>query len=260
MNPWIDAHTHLDADVLYPQRMDVLKRAEEAGLRKMLLVNSEASVESFVQTLEVAEIPNNIQKYVSLGIHPHHAALYSEELESELMKRWQVPSVIAIGEIGLDYYYEYSPRETQIEILRHQLRLSLEKRKPVVIHCREAYPELAEILKSEFGTWNGMIHCFTGNSKEAELFLELGFYISFSGIVTFRKATVLQEAAKFVPLNRMLIETDAPYLPPVPKRGQTNEPAFVIHTGDFIAGLKNLSVPEFATNVSANFDRLFGLT
>jgi TatD DNase family protein len=257
MNHWIDAHTHLDASELYPQRFELLKRAEEAGVQKMLLVNSEASIESMDRTVEVALLPGVCKKYVSLGIHPHHASEYSKALEADLQQRWQNPLVIAVGEIGLDYFYNFSPKDKQIEVLKQQLKLSLKMGKPVVIHCRDAYPELAEILKSESDYWKGMIHCFTGNVKEAELFLNLGFHISFSGIVTFRNAMGIQEAAKEVPVNRMLMETDAPYLAPVPKRGKTNEPAFVIHTGEFLARLKGLQLEDFGQAMIRNFDQLF---
>lgn len=260
MKNWIDAHTHLDADELYPQRIEILNRAAEAGVQKVLLVNSEASADSFLRTLDVASIPGRPEKFVSLGIHPHHASMYSEDLEHLLQQHWQLPNVIAVGEIGLDFFYNYSPAVVQTDILKRQLRLSLKNQKPVVIHCRDAYPELAKILRSESDRWSGMIHCFTGNSEEVELFLELGFHISFSGIVTFRSAGALQEAARVVPLDRILIETDAPYLAPVPKRGKTNEPSFVVHTGGFLANLKGLTNEDFAEVVLENFGRLFPAT
>lgn len=219
---WIDAHTHLDADDLYPRRGEILERASGAGLKRLLLVNSEASPDSFQRTLEIAAMPCTPRIFVSLGIHPHHAEKYSQDLEQQLLKNLGEPPVIALGEIGLDYYYNYSSKEAQIVVLKRQLRLSLEKGLPIVIHCRDAYREIAEMLRLQSKQWIGMIHCFTGNREEADLLLNLGFYISFSGIVTFRNAQTLQEAAKFVPLDRLLIETDAPYLAPVPKRGKIN--------------------------------------
>jgi TatD DNase family protein len=260
MMEWVDAHTHLDAEELYPNRTAILARATQAGVNTLLLVNSEASQNSFLRTLEVALLKDASRRYVSLGIHPHHASLYSEELENQLLEKLKHPAVISFGEIGLDYYYDYSPKEVQIKVLRRQLHLSREEGLPVMIHCREAYKELAEILRSESTDWKGMIHCFTGNSQEAAALLELGFYISFSGIITFRSAAILQEAARFVPLERILVETDAPYLAPVPKRGKVNEPAFLIYTGEFVAQLKKVPVQEFARKVIANFEKLFPKT
>lgn len=260
MANWIDAHTHLDSEELYSRRTEILHRASEVGMKKLLTVNSEASASSFQRTLEVAAMPSHFQIYSSLGIHPHHASQYSEELEKLLLENLRHSSVIALGEIGLDYYYDYSTKQEQKDVLRRQLKLSLETRLPIAIHCRDAYGELAEILRMESTDWTGMIHCFTGNKEEAEMLLELGFYISFSGIVTFRNAQTLQEAARFVPMDRLLIETDAPYLAPVPKRGKVNEPAFVAYTGEFIAGLKELDVSDFASQVLANFGDLFPTT
>lgn len=257
---WIDAHTHLDADQLYSRRRELLDRASAAGLKKLLLVNSEASRDSFQRTLEIAALPCTSQLFVSLGIHPHHASAYSPQLEHRLLEDLKKPLVVALGEIGLDYYYNYSPKEVQVEVLKRQLTLSLENGLPIVIHCREAYHELADILRSQSNQWTGMIHCFTGNREEADLLLDLGFYISFSGIVTFRNAGTLHEAVKLVPVDRMLIETDAPYLAPVPKRGKVNEPAFVVYTGEFLAHLKEMQAPDFAQRVLENFESLFPAT
>jgi len=257
MLEWIDAHTHLDADELYPEREKIISRAAAAGVTTLLLVNSEATRESFERTLECSSVNAKSKLFASLGIHPHHANLYSEELERLLLDQLQKPAVIALGEIGLDYFYSHSPKEIQIDVLRRQLKLSMERGLPVVIHCRDAYSDLAEILRSESKSWTGMIHCFTGNRKEAEPLLELGFYISFSGIVTFRTAEILRDSAKFVPLDRLIIETDAPYLAPVPMRGKTNEPAFVAFTGEFLARLRDLALEDFSRQVRMNFGQLF---
>jgi TatD DNase family protein len=259
MTDWIDAHTHLDADPLYADFAGVLARAEAAGIRKMLLVNSEADEQSFHRTLDCVKHPFPIERYAAFGIHPHHASAYDENLKAQLIDLLTKEKTIALGEIGLDFYYNYSPPDVQRNVLRAQLRLGLEKDLPVVIHCRDAYPELRNILNAEKNVWQGMIHCFTGTPEEAEWFLQLGFYISFSGIVTFRTAEVLREAARIVPLDRILIETDAPYLAPVPHRGKTNEPAFVADTGRFLAELLKIDEEQFASAVTSNFQSLFGI-
>ena len=258
MVQWLDAHTHLDSGTLYETRKEVLSRAEEAGLTRLLLVNSEGTRESFDRTLQVAAMDAGIKRFVALGIHPHHASVYSAEIESLLRKLLGSPSVIALGEIGLDYYYNYSAPEVQREVLRQQLALSRELNLPVVIHCRDAYGPLCDILEQQAPSWRGMIHCFTGNVEEVKRLLGLGFHISFSGIVTFRAADSLRQAALAVPGDRILIETDAPYLAPVPMRGKTNEPAYVVYTGTFLAQLRNQNLDDFSAALQANFAALFG--
>jgi TatD DNase family protein len=258
MVQWLDAHTHLDSGPLYENRKEVLNRAEEAGLTQLLLVNSEATRESFERTLQVAAMKAGIKRSVALGIHPHHASVYSAEMERVLRDLLGSSSVVAFGEIGLDYYYNYSPPDVQKEILRRQLILARELKLPVVIHCREAYGPLCEVLEDQAPSWRGMIHCFTGTAQEVERLLRLGFYISFSGIVTFRTADSLRQAAVAVPMDRLLIETDAPYLAPVPMRGKTNEPAYVVYTGTFLAQLRNQSPEDFSRALHANFAALFG--
>jgi TatD DNase family protein len=257
MIQWIDAHTHLDSDELYAQKDEVLARALNAGVHKILVVNSEASEESFRKTADCMNAVSGVQRYLSFGIHPHQASLFNHDVEKMLMNYLQTPGVISFGEIGLDFYYDYSPREIQETVLKRQLKLSFELGMPVSIHCRDAYNLLAAILKEINSQWKGMIHCFTGTPQEAEMLMKLGFYISFSGIVTFRSANVLREAAAAVPLDRILIETDAPYLAPVPYRGKTNEPSYVVHTGIFLAELKKVDQALFASAVSNNFSALF---
>ncbi|HSE39968.1 MAG TPA: TatD family hydrolase [Acidobacteriota bacterium] len=257
---WIDAHTHLDSDDLYIQKDAVLQRAAEAGVHALLQVNSEATVESMQRSVEILNAPSSVKKWGAFGIHPHQASLYNPTLENQLIEFLRKPEVISLGEIGLDFFYNYSPPQVQEEVLRKQLQLSLRLNLPVVIHCRDAYPRLAQILKEEQSNWKGMIHCFTGVKKEVEPLLDLGFHISFSGIVTFRKAETLQSAAMSIPLNRILVETDAPYLAPVPKRGKTNEPAFVVHIGEFLAKLRGISNEDLAARITNNFNELFMAT
>jgi TatD DNase family protein len=259
MIEWLDAHTHLDSDELYPQKDLLVERAWQAGVRKMLLVNSEATAESIAKTVGCAQTIARIECFASTGIHPHHATLYNAELEALLQQSLKAPRVIALGEIGLDFYYDFAPHDRQVAALEKQLEIALARKLPVVIHCRDAYGMLAEILRAKAEAWRGMIHCFTGNAQEAARLLDLGFYISFSGIVTFRKAEALREAALIVPADRLLIETDAPYLAPVPMRGKTNEPAFVAYIGQFLADLRKTDAEEFSRRIFANFSALFGL-
>jgi len=255
---WLDAHTHLDSDDLFSQKIDVLDRAASANVHRMLLVNSEATETSFSRTLECLKIPHAVTRFACLGVHPHHAISYNADMEERLKILLHESGVVGLGEIGLDFYYNFSPKETQIDALRKQLRLARNEDLPVIIHCRDAYPQLAQILKEISKEWKGMIHCYTGNTEEMAPLLDLGFMISFSGIVTFKKASVLQSSAQVVPLSRILIETDAPYLAPVPFRGKVNEPAYVVHTAKFIAAIRSISEAELAEAVNKNFDLLFG--
>jgi TatD DNase family protein len=257
MARWLDAHTHLDSDELFPQKQEVLDRAQDAGVDQLLLVNSESTESSFHRTLECLEFHHPVKRFASFGVHPHHASKYDSEIEKRLNELFQHPNVIGFGEIGLDFFYNFSPQEVQIEVFRKQLLFARKVNLPVVIHCRDAYGKLAEILREISNEWRGMIHCFTGTTQEMEPLLKLGFYISFSGIVTFRKANALQDAAKAVALDHVLIETDAPFLAPVPFRGKTNEPAYVVHTGKFIASLKQIADDHFSDAVRENFTRLF---
>lgn len=257
MAKWVDAHTHLDSDPLFDQKDAVLQRAEAAGVDTLLLVNSECSEESFSRTLKCLHAESSVRKFATFGVHPHHAGQYGPEVKARLFELLKMPGVVGLGEIGLDYYYNYSPPEVQRQVLRSQLLLALELSLPVVIHCRDAYGELAQILKETSSSWRGMIHCFTGAFAEAEPLLELGFAVSFSGIVTFKNAESIRDAARRIPPERVLVETDAPYLAPVPHRGKTNEPAFVADTGRFVAGLRQQDVDEFSILTTQNFHAFF---
>jgi TatD DNase family protein len=254
---WLDAHTHLDSSEMFPEVGSLLRRAEQAGVRRMVLVNSEATRESFERTMSLADPKATVQRFLSLGVHPHNAAQYGPDVERQLLLDLQHPAVVAFGEIGLDFYYNFSPPEVQESVFRRQLELALEVRLPVVIHCRDAYGRLVEILLGIAPVWKGLIHCFTGDADEASQLLALGFHISFAGIVTFKNASSLREAAQSVPLSRMLIETDAPYLAPVPYRGRRNEPAYVVETGRFLARLRDLPEEAFAESINRNFQDLF---
>jgi TatD DNase family protein len=254
---WIDAHTHLDSDELYVQKDEVLLRAQTAGVSGVLQVNSEATPTSMQRSFEILTMNSSLQRWGAFGIHPHQASLYSDALEKALLQYLTFPHVVALGEIGLDFYYDYSPREVQEDVFKKQLKLAMDLNLPVVIHCRDAYLRLAEMLKEIANEWRGMIHCFTGTRDEMNPLAELGFYISFSGIVTFRNATALQQAAQAASIDRILVETDAPFLAPVPHRGKTNESAFVADTGRFLATLRGVDETEIAQRTTENFKTLF---
>jgi TatD DNase family protein len=256
---WIDAHTHLDSDELYVQKDEVLLRAQAVGVSGILQVNSEATPISMQRSYEILNMNSSLQRWGAFGIHPHQASLYGDVLQKALQDYLSFPNVVALGEIGLDFYYNYSPREVQEEVFKKQLKLAMDLNLPVVIHCRDAYVRLAEILKEIANQWRGMIHCFTGTRDEMNPLLDLGFFISFSGILTFRTATALQQAAQSAPLDRILVETDAPFLAPVPHRGKTNESAFVVDTGRFLAKLRGVDESEIAQCTTQNFKELFGV-
>ena len=257
MPHWLDAHTHLDSDDLFPQREELLNRALKADVRRILLVNSEATESSFDRTLTCLQLSHPVERFACFGVHPHEAKLYDRAMENRLRDLLKNSKVVALGECGLDFFYNHSPQDVQIAAFRRQLALAEEERLPVVIHCRNAYAQLAEILAEHKNSKSGMIHCFTGTREEMKPLLDLGFFISFSGIVTFRKATELQECAKAVPLDRILIETDSPFLAPVPHRGKRNEPSFVSETARVIASIRGLPEEQLSSAIYSNFEKLF---
>jgi TatD DNase family protein len=197
------------------------------------------------------------QFMATVGVHPHDAAKAAPDTWQRLEALLAHPKVIAIGEIGLDYHYDFSPREVQRDVFALQMQLAAAHRKPIVIHTREAWDDTIALLEQHWAPHGlpGVMHCFTGNIAQAEQSLALGFYLSFGGVVTFPKATELHEAARAVPLDRILLETDAPYLAPVPQRGKRNEPAFIVHTARRLAELRGVTVEEIARATTENFRR-----
>ena len=261
---FIDSHSHLDVPNYDADRDEVIARARAAGIELMLeIAGSDVGKGSLEPGLRLAEKHEFI--YAAVGLHPHEASLYDAELEQTLLECSRHSKVIGWGEIGLDYYYDHSPRGVQQQVFRRQLELAIEHRLPVIIHTRDAEEDTISILReswaqvggSEIG---GIIHCFTGTQALADAALQMGFHISFSGVVTFKTAEELRNVARSVPMDRLLIETDCPFLAPVPYRGKRNEPAFVVETAKKLAELKQTSVEEIAATTSGNFKRLFGLT
>jgi TatD DNase family protein len=258
---FVDSHVHLDGPEFDADRDDVIQRARDAGVSAILNVGTgDPHSGALERAVELAEKHADI--FASVGTHPHDARLFDDAAEQRIANLVrQSRRVIAWGEIGLDYHYDNSPREVQMNVFRRQLQLAREAGLPVIIHTREAETETIAILKSEWAGAGipGIMHCFSGSLALAEQALELGFLISFSGIVTFKKADDLRSVAARVPLDRLLIETDCPFLAPVPFRGKRNEPAFVIEVARCLSELRSLEVDEMARLTSANFARVFSL-
>ncbi len=255
-----DSHAHIDGEEFDADRDEVVARARGAGVRAILNVGTgDPHGGNFERAVAVAEKYEGV--YAAVGVHPHDAKLYDETAERLLLEFVRSRRVVALGEIGLDYHYDNSPREVQREVFVRQLRLARAERLPVIIHSRDADAETLEILRAEYAgaVRGGVMHCFGGGPALAEGALGLGFHISFAGNVTFKKADALREVARTVPAERLLIETDCPYLAPVPHRGRRNEPAHVVETARFLAGLRGVSPEEFGRATSENFSRLFGV-
>ncbi|MBC7103227.1 MAG: TatD family hydrolase [Parvibaculum sp.] len=251
----VDSHCHLDFPDFGPEADEVVARAHAAGVGLMVTISTKVS--AFDRVRAVAERFPHV--YCTVGIHPHEAASEPETDKATLVELAKHPKVVGIGETGLDYFYEHSPREAQQRNFRAHIAAARETGLPLIVHTRDADEDTAQILDEEMGkgAFPGLLHCFSSGPQLAEKALELGFYVSFSGIVTFRNAESLRETAARIPMDRLLVETDAPYLAPVPKRGKRNEPGFVVHTAARLAEIKGVTVAELAEATTANFLRLF---
>jgi TatD DNase family protein len=251
----IDSHCHLDYLARDEDLDDVVARARDAGLGGMVTICTKVS--EFDEIRAIAEKYDDI--WCTVGIHPHEAdtePVVSAERLAELAAH---PKVIGIGECGLDYYYEHSSRDAQQRSFRTHIEASRMTGLPLIVHTRDADDDTVAILQDEYtkGEFPGLIHCYSASHDLAKKSLEIGFYISLSGIVTFKSAQTLRETVRTLPINRILVETDAPYLAPNPKRGKRNEPAFIAHTAAAVAELKSMSVGDLTTATTANFFRLF---
>jgi len=252
----VDSHCHLDFRDFEGELDDVVARARDAGIGTMVTICTHLS--RFEGVRAIAERYENI--WCSAGVHPHEADAEGEAATVEaLVSLAADPLVVGIGETGLDYYYEHSSRERQQASFRNHIAAARETGLPLIVHTRDADEDTAEILLEEYrkGPFKGLIHCFSTSSFMAEKAIEIGFSISLSGIITFKAAESLRETVRALPLDRLLIETDAPYLAPVPKRGKRNEPSFVAHTGALLAELKQVGMEELARATTDNFFRLF---
>ena len=252
---FVDSHCHLDFPDFAPELDAVVQRARTAGVGTMLTIGTRLS--AFEGVRAIAERYEDI--WCSVGVHPHEAAVEPLNEAKALIDHANHPRVIGIGEAGLDYYYEHSPRDDQVRNFRAHIAASRETGLPLIVHARDADDELCEILVEETGrgAFPGLIHCFSSTAKLAKTALEIGFYVSISGIVTFKKADELRTIVTGVPLDRLLVETDAPYLAPMPHRGKRNEPAFVRNTAETVARLKCIDLAVLEAATTDNFFRLF---
>ena len=253
----VDSHCHLDFPDFQDDQADVLARAKDAGVQQMLTICTQ--VTKFDQVLAIAQAHPHI--HCSVGIHPHEADSEPETQAQTLLDLADAhpDHVVAFGETGLDYFYENSPKEAQKRNFRAHLQAARDRQLPIIIHARDADDDTIEILRDEAeqGAFPGVIHCFTAGQALADAALDLGLYISISGIVTFKKADALRDVVKSVPLDRLLVETDSPYLAPVPNRGKRNEPANVKHTAAYLADFLGVPFDELAARTTENYFKLF---
>jgi TatD DNase family protein len=254
----IDSHCHLDFEALAADLDGVLARATAAGVGGLVTISTR--VREFDKVAAIAEAHYNV--WCSVGTHPHHAAEEPEVTVADLVRLAAHPKCVAIGEAGLDYHYDSSPREAQAEGFRRHIAAARETGLPLVIHAREADEDIGAILEAETakGAFPFVLHCFSSGAELARRGLALGGYLSFSGILTFKNADEIREVAAFAPADRILVETDAPYLAPVPHRGQSNEPAFVYFTAKMLAEVRGVRFEQIAAETTTNFAELFAKT
>ena len=265
----IDSHAHLDSQRYDEDRDALLARAWQAGVGALLSIGIGDGPDTMHRALELSRTyagkPETPSILASAGVHPHEAQLADEAALAKLDHLLQQPEVIACGEVGLDYFYDHSPRETQKTVFRRQMEVAAAHKKPIIIHCRpsdnstNAWDDTLEMIETEWAPkgLGGILHCFTGEWDHAKRAMDCGFLISFAGNITFPKAQPIRDVAILVPLDRMLIETDAPFLAPVPNRGKRNEPAWVANVAGKLAEIRNLSVDEIASRTTENFHRFF---
>jgi TatD DNase family protein len=273
---FIDSHAHLEGKRYDEDRELVLARAKDAGIDGYLAIGNGDGPETADCGIRLAEQYDGKKEYpriwASVGVHPHEASLANEVADAKMAEWARNPKVVAWGEIGLDYYYDHSPRETQKRVFSRQMELARAAKLPIIIHCRasektsdnseNAWDDCLRMIEEQWRSTGlgGILHCFTGSEEHARRGLDLGFMISFSGNVTFPKAQKIRDAAVMVPLDRMLIETDSPYLAPVPHRGKRNEPSFVIETARHIGALRGSAAEEIGARTAENFCRFFEIT
>ncbi|HUA18659.1 MAG TPA: TatD family hydrolase [Bryobacteraceae bacterium] len=252
----IDSHCHLDSPEFDADREAVIERALEAGVDQMLAIGTGSGPPDLEAGVRMAE--KYPAFYATVGIHPHDAAKAGDADLKRLAELLAHPKVLAVGEIGLDYHYDFSPRDTQRAIFAEQMTIAAAAHKPMVIHTREAWDDTLALVEEHWKPHGlgGIMHCFSGSPAEARRAVELGFYLSFGGIATFPKAVEVRAAAQSTPRDRILVETDAPYLAPVPKRGKRNEPALIVHTAHKLAEVRGESYEDLCRITSENFRKL----
>ena len=242
----VDSHCHLDDEKFDPDRAQVIERALAAGVELMMAIGTGGELDVAIRQAERYPFI-----YATIGVHPHDAAKATAETFAQLRDLASHPKVLAVGEIGLDYHYDFSPRDVQRSVFERQLEIAADFHKPIVIHTREAWEDtMAQVTGLPYG---GIMHCFTGDAAQARQALNLGFHLSFGGVLTFPKAEALREAARITPEDRLLVETDCPYLAPVPHRGKRNEPAFVVATARRLAEVRGATPAAIAACTTRNF-------
>lgn len=254
-----DTHCHLTERYLKEDVADVIERATSAGVTRMTVIGCGPTVEDTREAVAIAERFDKV--YATVGLHPHESSNWSAAMRDALKDMAKHPKVVAIGECGLDYHYEHSPREAQREAFKAQLELADAVDKPVVIHNRSSDEDCIEILKAHYKDTpaRGVIHCFSSSQELADCALELGFHLGFTGILTFNNGKNVRDVLRTVPMERVVIETDAPYLAPIPYRGKTNEPAYVRHVAEKIAEVREMRFEDVAAQTTANARALYGV-
>jgi TatD DNase family protein len=255
MSLLVDSHCHLDFPDFAEELDAVVARAGQAGIGLMLTIGTK--LDKFPAVQAIAEAYSQI--YCTVGVHPHEAEKDWGYAAETLIRLADHPKVVGIGETGLDYYYDHSPRDLQIRSFRAHIDAARQSELPIIIHTRDADDDTIRVLEEEMakGAFKGVIHCFTGTQRLADACLAMGFHISLSGILTFKTAAALRDVVKSIPMNRLLVETDSPYLAPIPHRGKRNEPAFTAHTAKLVADLKGVTESEMASRTTDNFFSLF---
>jgi TatD DNase family protein len=251
-----DSHCHLEDKRFAGEVEATLTRMREAGVARCILAGSDVETSEQIAKLAAA----HVNVYGVVGVHPHEAKSFTQDTLTRLAALLAQPRIVGVGEIGLDYYYDFSPREMQREAFAQQLVFACEKGVPAVFHVRDAHGDTLDMFRAHKGQLPaGVLHCYTGSVESAREYLGMGFYISFSGTVTFANAHNLQEAARYVPLSRLLVETDSPYLAPVPMRGKRNEPAYVRYVAEKVAQLRGIPLETLIEQTTANVEKLYGI-
>jgi len=253
----VDSHCHLNFPQFKGKLDKIVKRAIDKGIYRMLTISTKLNEINELQS--ISKLYSEV--YNSVGVHPHECKNYKDLSLNDLIKHTKNSKCIGVGESGLDFYYENSPKELQVKLFKIHIEAARETNLPLIVHTRSADIETIQVLKDEMkkGSFSGLIHCFSTSKKLAEEAINLGFYISLSGIITFNKSNELRSIVKDLPLDKLLVETDAPYLAPEPYRGKSNEPSYVIHTAKMLADLKQVEFQTIAEKTTENFNNLFGL-
>ena len=255
----IDSHCHLDDERFAEDRDAVIQRALDAGVSHMMSIGTGDGPPDYEVAIRFADKYDCV--YATVGVHPHAAKQFDHESPSRLAALLKHPKVLGLGEIGLDYHYDFAPRDVQHRAFLDQIEVAKSAGKPIIIHTREAWQDTFDLLEKYWAPTGlpGIMHCFSGGVAEAQRCLAMGFYLSFAGVVTFPKAVELHAAARFAPADRILVETDAPYLAPIPFRGKRNEPSYVVKTAERLAELRGVSLETITQQTTTNFKALFQL-